>query len=534
MENMAVPVSAVRYPRTRSQPPGTGAPRRPALRLAVVASAYAAVQLAFVVPHTRHALGWDESVYVSQVDPRGPAAYFSAPRSRGISLLVAPVTGLTSSHPALRLYLVLLSAAALYAAFRVWDRLVGRGATALAALLFAGLWITQTSGPAAMPNLWVALGAVAAAGWFLRVPEQPRARWWLAATLASVTLVRTPDGAWLALPLLVAAGCVRAWRPALPALAGGLALGAAQWAAEAYVRFGGLRERLRVSSDVEGGVGWHLNAGAAWRSLDGPQLCRPCEVPLRHPELTVWWLALPLLAAAAVAVALRDARTPLQLRRGHPASALLAVACAASLAVPYLFLIDYSAPRFLMPSYALLALPVAGLALRALRSASVPGRAVGVRAAARRATALRAALGLALVLQLGSQLAVTRWAAAQSETTSGRYAAAARGLHRLGLRPPCLVTGYRALPVAYHAGCASAQVAGNNRSTTVPALLRRSRREPTALLTRHGGARPPAYARAWTPHRLPGTGWTAYLPPRPAPEREIRHKVSGRHGTMGP
>lgn len=39
-----------------------------------VAAAYAAVQLALVIPPIGHALGWDETVYVSQVDPRHPAA----------------------------------------------------------------------------------------------------------------------------------------------------------------------------------------------------------------------------------------------------------------------------------------------------------------------------------------------------------------------------------------------------------------------------------------------------------------------------
>ncbi len=131
--------------------------------LALVAAGYAAAQLALSAPHL--GLGWDETVYLSQVDPRNPAAYFSAPRSRGISLLAAPVLAVTGSTPMLRTVLALLSAAALYAAYRVWRPLLGPRRTALAALLFAGLWITVLYGPQAMPNLWVALSAVAAVGW---------------------------------------------------------------------------------------------------------------------------------------------------------------------------------------------------------------------------------------------------------------------------------------------------------------------------------------------------------------------------------
>ncbi|ADI04229.1 hypothetical protein SBI_01108 [Streptomyces bingchenggensis BCW-1] len=526
MENTVAPAAAT--PRPRPQPFEPARHRRPAPWLALVAAGYALVQLLVVIPHTAHALGWDESVYVSQVDPRHPAAYFSAPRSRGISMLVAPVVSVTSSIPVLRVLLAVLSAAALYAAFRVWRRMLGRGTVALAALLFAGLWITQISGPTVMPNLWVAIGAVAAVGWFLRAPAERNARWWLAAVIAGVTLVRTPDGGWLALPLLVAAVAIRAWRPALPALLGGLTLGAAQWVGEAYARFGGVLERLKVSSDVEGGMGLHFNVGAALRSLNGPQLCRPCEVPLRHPELTVWWLALPLLTAAAVVVAVRDRRDrrervarPGAPHHGHPlALTILPIVCAASLALPYLLLIGYFAPRFLMPSYALLALPMAELLLRTVQGVRSP-QPVAV------------ALGVVVTLQLASQHVVLGRSAAQSEKVNGSYRTAAAALHRLGLRSPCLVAGDHALPIAYHAGCASAQTSGNNRSITPAALVLRSAREPTAVLTHRSQPRPPAYAQTWVAYRLPGTDWTAHLPPDQARELQSRQKVSGSPGTMG-
>ncbi|WP_432251559.1 pyridoxamine 5'-phosphate oxidase family protein [Streptomyces sp. HNM1019] len=530
MENTAAPAAAVLPPRPRSRPPRRY--RRPAPWLGLVAIGYAVVQLAMVIPHTGHALGWDESVYVSQVDPRTPPAYFSAPRSRGVSLLVAPLVSATDSIPALRIVLMLLSAGALYGAFRVWTRLLPAPQVALAALLFSGLWITQISGPAVMPNLWVALGAVAAVGWFLRVPDEPNARWWLAAVLAGVTLVRTPDGGWLTLPLLIGAIGVRPWRPAvLPLLCGPL-LGAAQWIGEAYDRFGGIGGRLNVSSDVEGGMGLHFSVGAALRSLNGPQLCRPCEVPLRHPELAVWWLALPVLTLLAVHTALRDRQ---ELRRvrvglGRPALrlpavplTLLPIVCAAALAVPYLLLIGYSAPRFLMPSYALLALPIAGLVFRAVRAARSPQH-------------LAVALGVIITLHLASQFVILHHTAKQSDATTGRYRTAAQGLQRLGLRAPCMVTGDRALPVAYHAGCSSAQTSGNNRSTTLPSLLRRAAREPTALLLRRGQARPPAYARTWVAYPLPGTEWNAYLPPDQAREseaRKSRQQTSGNGPSMG-
>ncbi|MBP8533928.1 hypothetical protein [Streptomyces sp. MK37H] len=51
---------------------------------------------------------------------------------------------------------------------------------------------------------------------------------------------------------------------------------------------------------------------------------------------------------------------------------------------------------------------------------------------------------------------------------------------------------------------------GNNRDTTAHVLLHRAAREATAALARICSG-PPHYARTWTPHRLPGTGLTAYV-----------------------
>ncbi|WP_428954087.1 hypothetical protein [Streptomyces sp. cg35] len=457
--------------------------------LGIVAALYCITQLAVVVTQLGHGLGWDESVYVSQYDPRNPAVFFSAPRSRGTSLLTAPLVAVTGSTVVLRIALAVLSSAALYAAFRVWRPLVGARTTAFAALLFAGLWISVLSGAMAMPNLWVAFGAVGAVGWFLRDKDRG-AGWWLAGCVAAVALFRASDVVWLGGPLAVAALLTRERRRTLPFLAAGLVVGLAQWIVEAYLRWGGVRERLRVSSATEGDMGLHLNLDTAWRSVNGPLLCRPCTAGVPdQPGLALWWLALPLLAAAAVYVSLRERR---------PAPTVLPVICAAAMAVPYLLLIGYSAPRFLLPSYALLSLPVAVLVRRL-----------------RRRRPLTIAAAVLVALQLTSQYLVLEREVASTGRTDARYVAAARGLHAMGVTPPCLVTGPRALPIGYAAGCASAQTKGNNRSTTRAGLLDRAARVPTAILT-ETGARPPQYARDWTPYELPHTGgWTAWKAPVP-------------------
>src|SRR5688500_19048515 len=97
-----------------------------------VAACYGIAQLMRVGPGM--GLGWDETVYVSQVDPRVPAAEFIAPRARGITLIVAPVTLVTSSTEVLRVYLCLLSALALYGSFGTWLRLRPGAVVPVAAL----------------------------------------------------------------------------------------------------------------------------------------------------------------------------------------------------------------------------------------------------------------------------------------------------------------------------------------------------------------------------------------------------------------
>ncbi len=144
-------------------------------------------------------LGWDETVYVSQLSAHAPAAFFSAPRARGISLLVAPVTSWSSSTPLLRVYLAVLAGLALYLALRAWHGLFPVRVLALAGALFASLWVTLFYGPQAMPNYWVAVGALAATGCCLRAwadRSDRAALWGLAASASLMAWMRPTDAVW--------------------------------------------------------------------------------------------------------------------------------------------------------------------------------------------------------------------------------------------------------------------------------------------------------------------------------------------------
>ncbi|MCX4878284.1 hypothetical protein [Streptomyces sp. NBC_00847] len=462
-------------------PPRTARPRR---RwgdpwLAAVAGAFTLAQLVLVRPDL--GLGWDETVYVSQVSGQVPAAFFSAPRARGISLLTTPIASWSDSTVLLRVYLAVLAGLGLYFALRVWRAHVTPRVLALAGALFASLWVTLFYGPQAMPNYWVAVGALACVGCFLRVRANAgdQAAWWgVFAGAALMAWMRPMDAVYVVLPLLVLA--LR--RPRLLAvLVAGLLAGAGEWVIEAYTSYGGLDQRLSDASHIQGGLGWHLAVVDQLRSLGGRTLCRPCTGSAPNPVVTLWWFVLPVLGALGAVAAVRA-------RRAQPV--LLAGACAVTAAVPYLFLIGYAAPRFLLPAYALLALPVAhGLAHLVTAPARGTARILAVSLVA-----------AGLACHLAVQYVVLERTVHSSAANRDDWSRTASALHALGVRPPCLLSGYEAVPIAFYTGCGSAQTAGHDTSTTAAALTRAAHRTPVAVLVQPGDS-PPTYARIWPVER---------------------------------
>ncbi|AQU71204.1 hypothetical protein BBN63_24610 [Streptomyces niveus] len=334
----------------------------------------------------------------------------------------------------------------------------------------------------AMPNHYTAMGAAAATGCFLRQDAGRGAYAGIVAGLAVVTLMRPNDGAAVALPLLVAALVVPAWRGRgrLVAVVAGVGAGALPWVVEAWLRFGGVARRLSEASDTQGGMRPVLSLKAHLTALDGPLLCRPCTGDTVASGVVEWWLLLPLLVALGLWTA----------RRAGPARApmWLAAAVAASVSVPYLFLVPYAAPRFLLPGYALLVLP------GAVGLLAVAGRARGSRPLA---------VGLAVVL-LGHatvQITQVRTHVGVQERARGDWQRISAVLREEGVRPPCLLKGNSsAIPVAYTAGCASAGMDDPAPATAV--ILRR--------------ADPPRWARDWPRRPVPDTynpGWSVAVRP---------------------
>ncbi|MEV6020601.1 hypothetical protein [Streptomyces sp. NPDC051997] len=477
-----VPLIGARRPRPSDRTARAARRRSDLGPLALVAIGFVLAQLLLV--HPWMGLGWDETVYVSQVSPHAPAAFFSAPRARGVSLLVAPVTSWSSSTTLLRVYLSVLSGLGLFVALRVWLGLFPVRVLALAGAVFATLWVTLFYGPQAMPNYWVAIGALVCVGCFLRAQAGGRDRaalWGTGLAAALMAWMRPPDAVWVTLPLLFLAVAVPRWRRARPllALVAGLLAGAAEWIVEAYVSYGGLGQRLSDGSRIQGGLGWNIAIGDQMRSLGGRVLCRPCTGSMPNPTVMVWWFVLPLIAVLGLVIAVRARRR---------APTLLLLACATTAGIPYLFMIGYAAPRFLLPLYALVAIPVADALVHLL---TVP--------AGRWRPVIVTLVAVGLAGHLAVQFAVLE--ATVRRTTAGHHgwAVTAAALHRLGVRPPCALSGHESVPIAFYAGCSSVATGGHNANATDASIARSALRMPVAVITSPGGE-PPAYARAWAAH----------------------------------
>ncbi|HZE31085.1 MAG TPA: hypothetical protein VE198_06570 [Actinoallomurus sp.] len=484
---------------TMSEPAMLGSARlirRPIVWLIGVAAMLVLIQFAVLV--WSRGLGWDESLYVGQVSLRVPAANFSAPRARGITYLIAPAVWLTGSIPALRAYLAILGGAAIVIAYWPWLAVTSRRpAVPLAALLFSGLWITGYYTSEIIPNFWVAVAGVSLAGWFVRYAGAGGRAALVGVVLsgAVVALMRPGDAFWIALPLLLGVVLVRRWRrPALLfAVVAGLVLGVAEWIIEALVRFGGPLARLRQSSANEGGMSWNPN-GAIYElhALNGPLLCRPCGVGVGNPALALWWLAIPLLVAGGLILAARA-------RNLTPAA--VATVCGVSAAVPYMLLLGYAAPRFLLPAYAMLALPVAECLTRLPQSFP------------RARWPLVAIIGLTVVGHLCIQQLTLVRQAHHNSAEKMMYIHGATALERLGLRSPCLLNGPRSIPIAFYVRCRTDDTTNIPTSMTRAQRLAVSRGEPIAILS--PGTPPPPYAASWTERPVPAIGprWVVYLSP---------------------
>ncbi len=471
-----------------------------------VPSAAFVVSLLVLAP-LHMSLSWDETVYASQISQHVPIMRWQAERSRGMPIILAPVTLLTGSVLALRLYLTVLAGVGLFVGLLAWRRLSNPKVLALAAVVFAALGVTQYESWLAFPNFWMALAALAIVGLFLQVAAGGRATVGILVALGCAAavgcLLRPADSAFICGPLYVVAAVAVARRRdtrrrfllALAAITAGLAVGYGEWLAEAYLYFGGPLERLRGARADVGGT--HFDPLNSLRVLGGGPVSSLPRFPGIHgwnyPQFLPWWAVFVALAVLGTWVAAR--------RRGW-LLALVPLVCALTEYVGYSLPVRDNA-RYLLPAWALLAVPAAEGAVWLVTS---------------RQGKLRYVAAATVVLFVGFEFASQHLVALHQEH---HLEAAARteddaviDLEKLRVRPPCVVyttprlySSSLSLPIAYYLDCAF--VLYSDQSS--PQGERSARH---VMLVVHNG---PAtgVARLWPEYDLPGTdGTSAYIQPQ--------------------
>jgi hypothetical protein len=417
----------------------------PRTLLLVVVAAYFVVQAVLVGFH--FAYTHDETVYLSQLDPKVPDLEWDAWRSWGTAVLLAPMSLFSAGLAATRAWVALLTTAGLLGAFWPWVKVL-RGHTApLAAALFASAWVTVYFGNAVQPNLFIALGAVATVGLFLRatygdsVDTRVRLLVLIGVVIAAIGVVRPPDAVAVGGPLAVACLFVPATRrPALlTPLALGVVVGWLPWVIEAYLRFGGPVHRYHLSNahDAVGGLHPNLHTLSLYlRSLDGNFYGGRQYGAVGG--FTVWWLVVAGIFAVAVALGLL---TAIAASRATPL--ILCTVIAGLFALLYVFLLNYSALRFLLPIFALLSLPAAAGAMWVVR----------------RQTRMAAIVAASVVVAVLGGQAVGQLVMAEAQSSDDRpsrevFETVGLTVRHLHLGPGCFIIGsVDPSPTAYWARC---------------------------------------------------------------------------------
>jgi hypothetical protein len=447
-------------------------------------------------------LFWDEAVYASQISQHVPMGW-GAERARGLPLLVAPVTLLTSSVVVLRVYLVLMAGIGLFLALLAWRGWYPDWVVALAGVIFGGLWITQWQASLLLPSYWSAIGGMAGVGLFVRAMQRGRASplglALLAAAVAFTALIRPADAIVIFVPVLVIAIAAGLWRHAVSpvvavagAVVAGLAVGVGEWIVEADLYFGGLLPRLHAMSQASGGR--KLNLLNNLRIMSGGRVSSAPGFPgmtgWSHPPLLVWWAAFGVLALIGVYAAHRYhgwllAATP--------------VICALGVYALYSLPVRDNT-RYLQPIWALLAVSAADAIYWLVTAPRGRLRVAAIAAAT-----------LFVAVELGTQHAVLTTANAQRVADGRGQTYAVQDLRQLGVRPPCVITSSRVavpitLPAAYYLDC--------TYQRRMKSLAQADGRRVVVLV--HGRTPPPPFARDWPAHRLRKTTGNveSYIQPR--------------------
>jgi hypothetical protein len=320
--------------------------RSPTFWLLVVSGAYLAAQI-LLFDETRY-LEWDEAEYWARSSAQIANPEWLPHRALGVVWIISPVTLVGGSLVMLRWYLIVASTLAVGLAFSRWIRLGGIVAP-ISMAIFVSSWLALFYGSEMSPNLYVAAAAVGAVGSLATYATRNRGSdlIWLASFVAVAFMLRPSDAAVLCVALGLAALFVLKPAEILRtgfALLAGVAIGVAPWVIESYQYFGGPFERLEAASELVGG-GITFNVLEHLLIADGP-LVGPDRLR-----------AVSVAVVLVVAISGRIAVFGLGRSELRPA-VLVAFGIGVLMALPYLVYMEALAPRFLLPSMALMSIPI--------------------------------------------------------------------------------------------------------------------------------------------------------------------------------
>jgi hypothetical protein len=398
-------------------------------------------------------LGADEITYIARTSARSSGVFLPPVHGHGVGLLAAPVTLLTTSLTALRIWMAVLSGLALFCSLLCWRGLRPAWVLAVAGLIFGSLAITEISGVQVYPDLWAAFGGLAVTGLLLQAVQgrmRPRLVLPLIAFATLVIVMMRPQNIVFVLaPTFAAPLVVRGWRQprVLIAMIIGIALGVVDWVGESYLWFGGLGNRIKLAGQEPPPFKVNFSLLMQIKTMSGPWYCQPapygdptpCHPGFSHPAVYLWWLAFFVVVAIGLYAAWR---------LPSKASSVLAVATAAWVGLLYIVFVPFGAPRYFLPCWALLAI-VAADGIAWLVTNFEPRKA-GLALA-----------GVFLLSGIISQHVVLNALTANAKDTR-QFLREANALRRDGVRPPCLIPGsYSSGPyVAYYLGCVGGWTGG--------------------------------------------------------------------------
>jgi hypothetical protein len=430
------------------QAPLTGYPKRKLTSpdslfwLVLVSVAFLAAELTPAL--LRMPLGADEITYLARTSAHASTVSLPPVHGQGMGLLAAPVTLFTTSLTAIRVWMSVLSAVGLFLAVLCWRGLRPVWVLALAELVLASLAITQNSGVQIYPDWWGALGLLALTGLFLNaVNGRMRARVVLPLigfVSLVIVLMRPQNVVFLMGPVILACLVVRGWRNfrVLAAMAVGTALGFAEWVAGAYIWFGGLFERINLAGQEPPPLHLYFALGTQLRYINGSWYCSTGCTQWAVPYETPWWIA--FLAVAILGLWAGWHRSAMK------ASSVLAGASALWVFLLYAFLVPFGAPRYLLPTYALMSILVADGLIWAVTESR--WRKVS-ESRWRKLVAVAACLFL--LGGIASQRVILQHQAA-GQTIVRQFPAEARELEQIGVHPPCVMDN---TSIAYYLGCSA-------------------------------------------------------------------------------